>query len=189
MIQWLLITHKHMNFDVAKEGQKYVDKLEMMENLRRWINDYLHGNQGKLSPKKKAQLLKIKKRLPNDTLSDRIKLMEITELFNFQEPEDYHGNWNGKHLNQLIGRFERNVKKLKAIDDEMMLLISHIHDLHSYIEYVKRAGFSKARELSLLKRVNWSVRKTKPNIPDMSFILKLDHKKDLVPDMYHYLDA
>lgn len=192
-LHWLLITHMQLNFDVAKDAKKYADKMETMENLRSWIDKYLQEYKNHLSPRKKAELLKIKMRLPVDNLSDRIKLMEITEHYNNQMPEDYHGKWNGKHISQLINRLESNVKKLKRIDKKMLLLISDIHDLNTYIEYVKSASVTKGKVkhlITLMKHVNWNVRKSLRNIPSVPRSTKLlQNIPDLLPDMYHYLNT
>ncbi|KAL7730931.1 hypothetical protein ACLKA6_014170 [Drosophila palustris] len=189
MIRWLLLSRMHLRFNAAKDGQKYADKMNYMLNYRKQIDQYLRATKGKISPKEKTKLLKIKKRLPIDTLLDRIKLMEVTELFNYPEPKDFHGSWNGKCLNKVIKRMNFNVKKLKRIDDKMMSLISDIHDLYSYIEYVKNANASNVKEISLMKQVSWSNRKHERNIPDMSKIHKWHNIPNLVPDMYGYLEA
>ncbi|XP_064535784.1 uncharacterized protein LOC135426562 [Drosophila montana] len=205
-IHRLLIKHTDIKFNIAQEGQKYAEKIEMMDHLRYQLDKLLHSKKLKLSHKKKERLRRMKMQLPSSSLLNRIRLMELLVKL-----PKYFGTSAGLHVDWLrywhgkdMQRLERLERGLDRINKKTLHVISDIHDLQSIIKYVKQSHSTKFRIKPVKMRMNWlepaklgsdvkatiaTTNKNYRNIIDVRprFILK--HVPEMMPNMYSYLET
>ncbi|KAH8417413.1 hypothetical protein KR222_010893, partial [Zaprionus bogoriensis] len=138
----LIAVYAHLKADITKNSPKYMKRMRALNNLRQQINKHLKRGST-LTPGKKAELMKLRMRLPASTLLDRIRFMELSELHGPRQTEVFMSDWRPKDLQPLVGKCQAHERSLKRLHAATLMVISDLHDIVAAINFVERKLVSK----------------------------------------------
>jgi len=166
--------------------------MDMMDNLRRGL-DRFQKHKHLLTPKKKKQLRRIIRQLPNDTLEERVRLMEVSEKLvpkpckeakaptgkapeeqvtarysvPLQKPCD---PTKQPSVDKRLSRINADLQALRRIHEQTMSVVADIRSLMATINYLERGHCSNIKITPYVEEAT----KDKDSQPSMKATIKLD---------------
>ncbi|BFF89714.1 paramyosin [Drosophila madeirensis] len=201
-----------MQTDFQQEAERLRKQMETMDYIRQEL-DRLERTKHRMTPKKRQQLSALQKKMPVDSLEERLKIMEISELSDSWLPAQ-------PAVERQLVKINADKRAIKRINDKTMVTIEDIRCLETISKFLRKGNCTRIEIRPYVNRGNWLEPTTTAGNPsDVKATIVLDrlHKvgkekgrtkgrhltrqqlevhprsillklTDLMPDMYHYLD-
>ncbi|XP_022221433.2 uncharacterized protein LOC111073438 [Drosophila obscura] len=206
-------THRvRIQTDLQQEAEHLSEQMETMDYIRQEL-DRLERTKHRMTPKNRQRVSALQKKLPVDSLEERVKIMEISELsrsWPMAQPE----------LERRLVKINADKRAIRRINKKTMATIEDIRCLETIGKHLRKGNCTRIEIRPYVDHSNWlEPTKAAVNAEDVKATIVLDHLHkvrkgkskgrgrrltreqievhprsillkltDLMPDMYHYLD-
>ncbi|XP_017055823.1 uncharacterized protein LOC108097809 [Drosophila ficusphila] len=171
---------------IEEESRGVEAWLKVVDRVRREVERY-QKHKHLLSPKKQKQLDQIMRKLPMNTLEERVRLMEVSEKLtpkpcidaSLKKAEDQDSSKYSvparKHcdprtqskVDKRLSRINADLQEMRDIHEQTMAVIQDIHDIMATINYLEHGQCTNIE-------ITPYVATTKNSLPSLKATIKVD---------------
>ncbi|EDW81064.1 uncharacterized protein Dwil_GK19205 [Drosophila willistoni] len=174
--------HNRIQRNIDNEVHDYEYKVQLLNNLRTELDNYVERNKRKLSSTKRETIKKLREILPGDSLAKQVKQMELfaTKMDSTQGQETTSEARvslaqvkTKPAVEKRLARIEADRKALERINHRTFVAMNDIRQLQFTLRYLKRSQCNKLKVNPYIDRTNWLEVTAKPEAKNISATIAL----------------